>query len=320
MPGRLTAVASATFAIILCSPGLAKASSWDSQTSSKCSKGGSAKGIEIRDSAPRTAGDLPFVQGTDKTTGATNRIYYARGLRGLAKSKATCWALELRLLAAFIPDDRRDVVWDALAFVTDERYAPDRSETADRRWIIVVGAAAKLSLDGFLVETMPHEQVHASQRRRGMRLPRWFEEGHAQWAGLKVTEAVAPITAALARSKASATPSSAVCRSLGAWGGTRVRPEAILRQLTPEDRHRYSIDPNFAPKGPFSFAPTDMITDGDDSECRYAASLNLFEGLEARHGEQAVKGWVTLVLASPTSDIEALAVERLGEDIRPMLR
>lgn len=277
-------------------------------------------GLVIAARPADTVGDLPYILITDTTNGATTRVYYAPGLRSLAESKAACWGGELRLLAPRIADHRRGVAWDAIAFVKDGAYVPPRGKDVGTRWVQRVGGERPGAIDAFLFETMPHEQVHTSQTFRRSGLPRWFGEGHAQWSGLQVTAITAPTLATNIRSDADARAASPAGAKLAAWGGTRFKPEAFLRQLSPEDQAGFKTDPTFKLKGAFHFGPGDAIIDNSDTARRYAAALNLFEGLEARHGKAAVLAWIDAVLASSNADIVQLAQRHLGEDISPLLK
>lgn len=172
----------------------------------------------------------------------------------------------------------------------------------------------------FLLVVMPHEETHLSQMG-GKGLPRWFNEGHAEWTGLHVTKQVAPDLAASERASAAAEFAKLGGAQLGAWGGLRVRPEAIERQLSAEDRARRLKDPSYTPPGPYNFGPDDLAEDNSSGPGRYGAALALFDGLEKRHGRESVQAWVAAVLAARDgAQIDPLARQMLGEDLAPLLR
>jgi hypothetical protein len=72
-------------------------------------------------------------------------------------------------------------------------------------------------------------------------------------------------------------------------GGIQVKPEAIQRQLTPEQKQKMKEDPSYSPPGPFSFGPDDLISDESNSDARYFISLTIFEYLEKELGMENLK-------------------------------
>jgi hypothetical protein len=143
------------------------------------------------------------------------------------------------------------------------------------------------------VITMPHEQVHAFQKRAGARIPRWFEEGHAEWVSRKVKARLAPAAGqADARHYAEALAGSSTPVALGQWGGVSVKREAILRQASPADRRKMEADPSFIPPGPYKIGPGDMTGDESNMTARYEAAWQVFAELEGRHGKPKVQAWV----------------------------
>ncbi|MYN07142.1 hypothetical protein [Pseudoduganella aquatica] len=270
--------------------------------------------------APGAVGDLPYAEARSAATGATARIYFEPALAQGVESKAACYLGLLDLLAPVIPDARRDVHWSAMTITTKPDYVAPK--TGEARWLNVFRSAAwdEAALH-FLIGVMPHEQVHFSQSRAAFKLPRWFQEGHAEWAGLQVTRQVRPDMAEQRRAGLAAERAKLDAPHLGAWGGMRVRPEAIERQMSSEERALKAKDPSYVPKGPFKFGPGDFVQDMSDVEGLYGAALALFDGLESRHGRAAVQEWISAVLASgDASRILPLAQEKLGEDIAPLLR
>jgi hypothetical protein len=278
-------------------------------------------GVDVK-AMPAAPDDLPFLLVSIPATGASARIYHDPGLRDVARSRAACFGGLLAQLPPLIPDHRRDVVWANVVLTLDPHYTPQRSES-DKRWI-ATGFRGRWDEDAlrFLIAVMPHEEVHQSQSdRRANKLPRWFQEGHAEWIGLKVTDMVRPDLVTKRREGLARERAAAGGLHLGSWGGLKVKPEALERQLSPADRERRARDPSFSPSGPFHFGPGDFAEDNVNQEARYGAALALFDGLEQRHGQAAVAAWVSAVLAEEDNKrIVPLAREMLGEDIEPLLR
>jgi hypothetical protein len=281
----------------------------------------SGSGYRIEAHAAKT-GDLPYLLVLSRSSGNTVRIYYDPALKGPAMAAAGCLSIELDLLQPIIPDPTQGIVWMPIVVTRDRAYRPP-SRTEEHRWPVTLpsgrwDAAAETSL----IQTMPHEETHGRQwALRAKTLPRWFQEGHADWAGLQVTDAVRP---ELARQRRDALASAAAAQPhpvLGTWGGIRVKQAAIDRQLSRDDLARRQADPAYVPKGPFTFRPGDFETDQSDGLAYYAAALAVFDALEARHGKAAVTRWIADVLAShDNAKIVALAQQDLGEDIGPLLR
>ena len=277
-------------------------------------------GIDIK-TMPAAPGDLPFIQVTNRRSGATVRIYHQPALLRVARARAACFGGLTALLQPVIPDPRQGVPWAPIVLTRDPNYVPPRSET-EHRWIVPgFSGAWDASAISFLVLVMPHEETHNSQiALRATRLPRWFQEGHAEWAGLHVTEVVRPDLATAQRRAHDKALIERPDAHLGAWGGRRVKPEAIDRQISPADRERRRREPDWSPPGPFSFGPGDFVDDNDKEASRYAAALALFDGLEQRHGHAAVQAWATAVLKNTDNKaIVPLAKDILGEDIAPLL-
>lgn len=277
--------------------------------------------IEIS-AMPAAAKDLPFVAIRNRADGASARIYHDPALRAVAESRAACFGGLLFLLAPLIPDARHNVEWASIVLTRDRGYIPPRAGS-ERRWIVPnFGGRWDADAIRFLVTVMPHEEVHHSQAsRRLKKLPRWFQEGHAEWVGLKVTEMVRPDLARDRRDGLSAELAAEPAVQLGSWGGVKIKDEAIERQLSLADRERRAREPGYMPPGPFNFGAGDFAEDNVNQEQRYAAALALFEGLERRHGPAAVAAWVSAALDADKSDaIIATATDILGEDIAPLLR
>lgn len=283
-------------------------------------------GIVLSDQ-PAGPGDLPAIRATSTATGAHMLVYYDAISEAAARARAACLGAQLALLEREVGDDRRDAEWDSVVFTADRAYAPPRADAARTRWPVHTSADGGLddAAHTLVVHVMPHEQVHEYQTRAGARLPRWFAEGHATWVGLKVEARLDPESARAEILKNEADLSGAVPPlDLAGWGGMQVKPEAVLRQLSPEDRARKLADPSFQPSGTFRFGPDDLISDESNTSARYAGAWKVFVGLEQRHGADAVKAWVAEVTASSErltpAALVASAQARFGEDIAPLLR
>ncbi|WP_342238484.1 hypothetical protein [Inquilinus sp. OTU3971] len=249
------------------------------------------------------------------------RIYYDQDLSGAARSKAACLGAMLDLLRESTPDPRRDLHWSALVISAREDYVPPRGK-AEARWLNVLrGGRRDAAALTFLIETLPHEEVHFGQKRpRAPARPRWFQEGHSEWAGLHVAEQVRPDIAAARRAQPAKAMAAQPKARLAKWGGTMVKPEAIDRQISAEDRARHAADPSYMPSGPMRFGPNDFYQDEVDLEARYGAALAIFERLEDRNGRAAVQAWVSAVLAKADDrSIADLCRDILGEDLAPWL-
>jgi len=265
-------------------------------------------------------GDLAFYEAHSRTTGNRVRIYHDPDLADAAASKAGCFMGMLDLLSTVLPHLRGTVRWSPIVLTRNPNYIPPQRD-GELRWKVpfASGSWEPASLR-FLFVVMPHEEVHLSQATGGPRMPRWFEEGHAEWAGLQVTGQVVPGMAAEARRAGAEALRRMGAAHLAAWGGIKVKPEAIERQLSAEDRERRRKDPAFIPPGPFNFGPGDFAEDNSNEPGRYGAALALFDGLEERHGRAAVQAWVQRVLESKdASQIVPLAKTMLGEDLAPLL-
>jgi hypothetical protein len=183
--------------------------------------------------------DLPYFTARDRQTVATIRLYHDAPLQALAEQKVRCLASLLGLLPPSIPDQGRNIAWRAMVITRDPAYAWDRSKH-EVRWLLrLPDGKWEANADQFLLALMPHEEVHARQTALGAaRLPRWFEEGHAEWAGLHVTALVRPALAQAERRKMLDAKVKHGAIDLKSWGEIRVKREAILRQLSPADRPR----------------------------------------------------------------------------------
>nr|WP_315383497.1 hypothetical protein [uncultured Sphingomonas sp.] len=274
----------------------------------------------------RMEGDLPYFEARNTKIDATIKVFYESGLEQAATRAASCLATVLWDLPRFIPDPTRGIQWEAVVLTHDAGYKWDRATQA-ARWVLTLPDGKWTDrAEEYILITMPHEQVHVRQlARHSAKLPRWFEEGHAQWAGLHVSELVRPDLALEERRRKTDAWARFGNVHLRSWGSVRVKREAILRQLSPEDRAHGERDPSFNPPGPFHFGPGDFeLVSGQngkqDETGIYAAALAVFDQLEARHGRAAVQRWTAAVLESNDSaQIVPLAQSVLGEDIAPLL-
>jgi hypothetical protein len=267
------------------------------------------------------ANDLPHYEARSNATGGSVRIYHEPDLADAAASKAACLMGMLDLLSAALPHVRGGVTWSPMVLTHDAHYIPPRRDREERWATVFKSRSWDPATIYFLVVVMPHEETHSSQTMGGNRLPRWFGEGHAEWAGLQVTEQIRPDLAKEERTRRAEAFRKLGAARLGSWGGIRVKPEAIDRQLSAEDRERRKKDPAYVPPGPFSFGPDDMVQDDGDEDGRYGAALALFAGIEQRHGRAAVQAWVQAVLdGKDPAQIVPLARRMLGEDLTPLLK
>lgn len=281
-------------------------------------------GIAVRRMAAQP-GDLPRLRITDARSGGWMYAYYDPASERVARASAPCLGLQLALLDEETGGTWGSAQWSSVVFTTQAGYIPPR--TGEIRWTVEVAADGTLGAASRtrLQLVIPHEQVHAFQKRAGADAPRWFHEGHAEWIGRKVGAAIAPTDAAAeARRSADARAKVQVPLKLGEWGGVNVRKEAFQHQVSPEDWQRMQADPSYMPKGPFLFRPEDMISDESNTSARYDAAWRIFAQLEAKHGRDAVNRWADAVTATKgrirNEQIIARAQAELGEDLSPLLK
>lgn len=281
---------------------------------------------ELRIGAPQAEADgLTSLRIEDLEAGNTFDVLFDGVSEQAARDAIPVLAAYYRQLAGLVARDPADIRWSGVLFARDaDSLVLERK--ADRViWRVDVGADGRPSAAGrdMLGRTLPHEQVHATQKTPGHDGPRWFDEGQAEWAGLQVVAAWDPAAAAEMRAQrkealAKAGPAVALAR----WGGIQPRPEAILRQLTPAQREQFLKDPASVP-GPFHFQPGDLVSDESNMEARYAASLALFDDIERRAGRDALQAWFKAVREAGAADgaaIARLAHEATGVDIEDALR
>ena len=251
--------------------------------------------------------------------------YSAPDDAAIVKDNSASISRAYRVLVDSVGVDAGTVNWAEIAFTRDENYMPPRDKAGVARWAVPLTATGTLGTAGVksLFLTIPHEQVHAIQKAFG-ELPRWFSEGMAEWAGLRATKLVAPDLYVDEKQQLDAALQSATAPpNIKSWGGVKPKPEAIFKQLTPEQKQRMVQEPGYFPPGPFTFGPDDFISDESNTPARYEASLRIFEEVESRSSLQAMHVWFKAVrdLPSPkaTSDIVRLAEEATGVDISGMV-
>jgi hypothetical protein len=256
-----------------------------------------------------------------KDHGLSFVVYSGQGDISTVKNNSGLLSIVYRSLASSIGVEPGTVKWSEIVFTRDENYVPPRDKEAVVRWSVPLSKTGVLESIGReqLFSTIPHEQVHAIQSPFG-EIPRWFSEGMAEWAGLKATKLVAPDLYVKRKEQLGAAMKSATTPlALKSWGGVKPKPEAILRQLTPEQKRRMASDPGYFPPGPFTFGPDDFISDESNTLARYAASLQVFEGVEQASSIEGMRAWFQSVRSLPspkkTSDIVRLAKETTGVDI-----
>jgi hypothetical protein len=263
-------------------------------------------------------GDLPKLRITDQQSGGWLLAYYDPAGERAAYARAACLGAQLRLVAVELGEATSQRQWYSAVFTTDANYIAPANQIVPR-WIIPLEADGRMGERGqsMIVLTMPHEQTHSFQKRAGAELPRWIEEGHAEWIGRKISRLLAPDAA-----QANEERSRHVLRAsrqpvaLRSWGAMRVKREAIMRQVPPEERRRMEADPAYtAPLTgrSFSFGPGDVTGDESNVGPRYEASWRTFRDLEAAHGQQAVQSWMTQLTARPGKVDGASAIQDADE-------
>lgn len=283
-------------------------------------------GLSIADEGQVEDG-LRSLHVTVKETGAFMRIYYDAGSERIAWARAACLGEQIAAVARAVGDERQRAEWDSVVFTQNPDYIPPRGPDLVTRWVIQVEPNGTLNLIAhyMVVSTMPHEQVHDWQTRNGALPPRWIAEGHATWIAFRINPAFDPIVAAKTnRSRQKALAAFEGPLNLAQWGSVKPKREAIMRQVSPEDRARMEADPDYHPTGTFTFKPDDFETDMTINEASYPASSAVFEGLAQRHGEEAMRAWMAELTASKGKigpEAVAESIDRhFGERVSEILR
>ncbi|WP_277970852.1 hypothetical protein [Sphingomonas echinoides] len=264
-------------------------------------------------------GDLPKLRITDQQSGAWMLAYYDRAGEKAAYARAACLGAQLRLLAVELGEVSAREQWFSSVFTTDGNYVAPPNQTVTR-WKIHVEANGSLGNEAqsMIVLTMPHEQVHRFQKRAGSVVPRWLEEGHAEWISRKVRQRLSPEEAqADVRRSQGLFEASKQPLALGSWGGMRVKREAIMRQVPPEERRRMEADPAYTPSlsdRSFSIGPDDVTSDESNLKPRYEGSWRVFRDLEAIHGQAAVQNWMRELTSRP-GRVDGGSVTRSATDM-----
>lgn len=258
--------------------------------------------------------DLKMLRITGRR-GSFMHVYFDAGSEAVARQYAACLGTQLNLLSTELLDEREGVQWDSVVFSSAADYTPSSAAGLKRRWVISTDPSAfhGVAPRPMVLETMPHEQVHEYQSRNGAELPLWFSEGHASWAGLKITSMLDPEAGKSGRDKTlNDADLDPVPADLANWGNRRPKREAMLRQVSPEDRAKMEADPTYIPNATFQFTLDDFESDESKTIERYAASLLVFEGLEARHGADKVRRWA----ADITSGADVVSEGMLATSIK----
>lgn len=272
-------------------------------------------------------GDLPSFKVMHRNSGMTFKVYYDAASTRVAESSIPVLASFYRDLASLTGTSAAAVKWRAVVFARHVDKVPLPRDRGEIRWSVDVGSDGKMSAVGAkdFYDTIPHEQTHATQDNRSAALPRWYSEGQADWVGLQVTEHWNAELANKARSeRASAVKASKEPLALGKWGGLSVKAEAVLRQLTPEQRVAVIKDPSAMPPGPFSFEEEDYVMDESNTVARYGGALALFEEIEKRAGRAAMQNWFLAVAEKQgkvsNEDLISLAPENVRQTIAVALK
>jgi len=235
--------------------------------------------------------DLPSFSVSNTTNNQSFNVYYTPKLKSVAFQSIEILDKMYAALANNAGLLPKEVKWAELAFVEDENYIPPRSEDVVR-WKIVHSVQEELSDKAIeqIYLFISHEQTHSIQKRITCDLPRWFEEGQAMWNELKIAQNWNSSSYKKERQSFEQEYKQIEGKlNLDGWGGMMVKPEAIERQLTPEQKQKMKDDPNYSPPGPFSFGPGDLMSDESNTGARYFASLTIFELLEKRLGNDKLK-------------------------------
>lgn len=261
--------------------------------------------FEGSEGVPITAGELdissPILehQGlksfavTDIVTGAKFKVYFDAASEIAAKEAIPILASMYRDVAQLLDLPADQIKWFDVMLARNSH----KLVVANKPWDIDVDAKGRLNSRGLdaLYKTIPHEQVHSTQSGIA-KIPRWYTEGQATWVEIRVAEKWAPELALAARKRqAEALAESKTPLALNSWGGIVVKKEAILRQITPEQRAKFEKDSIPPSGGHFFFRPEDTISDESNSTARYAASFGIFALIEKKAGLDALQAWFKAV-------------------------
>lgn len=262
---------------------------------------------------------------TDLKSKATFKVYFDNTSERIARQSVPTLAAFYRQVAALVVIDPADVDWHAVVFARNAESLILTRKPGESVWRVDVGGDGQLSTDGIktLYITMPHEQTHATQNvwQDATGLPRWFDEGQASWVELQVVALWKPALAKEQREKlASALKDAKQPVALAQWGGVHPKPEAILRQLTPEQRAQFLKNPSSIQLSrAFAFKDGDFVSDESNTLARYGASLALFERIDKQAGRDALIAWFVAVQRAgkhiSSKELATLSLEHTKIDI-----
>jgi len=112
--------------------------------------------------------------------------------------------------------------------------------------------------------------------------------------------------------------------NLRKWGSVRVKGDAIMRQMTPEEREKLKQNPGSVTSGSFTFSKDDIISDESNAKARYGAALNLFEEVEKKAGPPKINDWLKSIWEYKaelgTNALIELTLAKTGVDIGSHLK
>lgn len=269
--------------------------------------------------------DLSFTRVVDLKTGVVFRVYYDEKSVDAAAAAVPVLAAFYRNLSLLLNADAGSTEWASAVFTQNPNYVSPRL-CNEVRWKVKVeenGTLGSVGLEDLYV-TIPHEQAHSIQKTYFSDLPRWFAEGQANWAGLKVTSQWKPELAKKHRDFLSDSRRElTVPVNLSGWGAVRIKREAVLRQVTPEVRARMEKDPNYEASGPFTFTQDDFTSDESNLAARYFAALEIFELMEksAPQGIRNLNGKLWKLPETPDTEKLSVMIKQLTNyDVVPQLK
>ena len=289
-----------------------------------------ARELEIAPVASEPEG-LSSLAVTDRKSDAKFKVYFDAASSQVAQQSIPILAAFYREIASLVVFEPAKVEWAPVLFARNAEVLVLTRKPGETLWKIDVAADGRLSPDGVktLYQVIPHEQVHSTQHighTNIVGLPRWFSEGQATWAGLLITQRWTPELARETRAKRTAAFASAkLPLALVKWGGFQPKLEAILRQLTPDQRAQYEKDPSTVSlSGAFTFEENDYTQDESNTLARYGASLALFDRIDKQAGREALLVWFKAVQQAgkqvTSEQLAALALQHTKIDIAAELK
>lgn len=245
---------------------------------------------------PKSEDGSQALRVTDEATGGYLLVFYEDDTEAAARAQASCLGAQIALVAREVGDERIGAQWWNVAFTSDPDYRAPPIPGEVSRWAVLIKPDGTLGPAGSTTVTyvMPHEQVHAFQRRNRRSLPRWLAEGHAVWIHRNLKNRFDPaIENQQWRLRAERAAQSEGPLRLTEWDQQKIKREAFLRQVSAEERAKMEADPDYQPVGVFTFTDDDFEEEFvANDQARYLASLAILEGLENRHGTAAVRAWI----------------------------